>query len=70
MKGLRDEDTRNRRRAAARHGFDLEFCLGRIYITFRTESPVNLSSRQSLDDNQWGLTGRAQPRRSYRTRFR
>jgi hypothetical protein len=64
VKDRRHEDARHRRRAEARHAFDLEFGLRRVYKTFRNESPGNLSSRQSLDDNQWGLTVRTQPSQS------
>ena len=58
------EDIYRRRRDAARHRFDLKFRLRGIYITFRNEPPGNLSSRQSLHDNQWGLTDRTRPRQS------
>ena len=70
VKRARHEETYRRRRDAARHRFDLKFGLGRIYITFRNEPTGNLSSRQSLDDSQWCLTGRTQPRRNGRTRLR
>ena len=70
MKGVRDEDTRRHRRAAARQLFDLEFLLRRIYIAFRCESPGDLSCSQFLDEGQWSLTGRAQPCRSRGSRFR
>ena len=51
MKGLRDEDTRRRRRAAARHEFDLEF-LPTTYlhniskrISRQSAAAVSLSTR-------------------------
>ena len=69
MKDLRHEDAHHRRRAAARHRFDLEFRLRRIYITFGNESPGNLNRRQSLHQNQRSPTGRTQPGRSCRMRF-